>query len=101
MYLLLKNSKFLVRAEDEILTWYCTLCYIVPLLPTIIALVANVYGPLGAWCFIDARHGYGWILGLFYLPIAACCIVAGVFLILSVLLLQQVRKINANKSRLF
>jgi cbb3-type cytochrome oxidase subunit 3 len=102
LYLLLKNSKFLIRAEDEILTWYCTACYILPLLPTIIALIADVYGPLGVWCFIDSQYGYGWILGLFYIPITACCIVASVFLILSVLLLlQRVKaKIN-NESRHF
>jgi hypothetical protein len=102
LYLLLKNSKFLLRAEDEILTWYCVLCYILPLLPPIIALIANVYGPLGQWCFIDSRHGYGWILGLFYIPITVSCIVTAVFLTLSVLLLlQRVKAKIKNESRHF
>ncbi len=90
---MLKNSKFLLRPEDEILTWYCVLCYILPLLPAIIALIANVYGPLGYWCFIDSKYGYGWILGLFYIPITVCCVVTAVFLIMGVLLLLKVRRI--------
>lgn len=102
LYLLLKNSKFLLRAEDEILTWYCVFCYILPLLPTLIALIAEVYGPLGHWCFIDSQYGYGWILGLFYIPITVCCVVTGVFLIMSVLLLlKRVKAKRKNEARHF